>query len=102
MENQMSNLLGKEVIVRADKAGVFFGTLIAKEGSEVKLKDARKLYYWSGANSVEDLAVKGVKKPNDCQFTITVDNILINNYIQILPCTEEASISIKSVGVWTI
>ncbi len=98
----MSNLLGKEVIVRADKAGVFFGTLIAKDGSEVELKDARKLYYWSGANSVEDLAVKGVKNPNDCQFTITVDTIIINSYIQILPCTEEASISIKTVNVWTI
>jgi hypothetical protein len=44
MENQMINLIGKEVIVRADKAGVFFGTLIAKDGSEVELKnDSTKL-----------------------------------------------------------
>ena len=28
----MINLLGKKVIVRGDRSGVFFGTLVAKEG----------------------------------------------------------------------
>ena len=102
MENQISSLLGKEVVVRAEGAGVFFGTLVGKEGNEVQLKDARKLYYWSGAKTVEDLAVKGVKYPDNCQFTIVVDNIIINNYIQILPCTKKASISLKNVSIWTV
>ncbi len=29
----MENQIGKKVIVRADRAGVFFGTLTKKEGS---------------------------------------------------------------------
>ena len=33
----VSNTLNKKVIIRGDKSGVFFGTLVAKEGTEVKL-----------------------------------------------------------------
>jgi hypothetical protein len=97
---KMKNLIGKQVIVRADKAGVFYGTLTAKEGSEVQLTNARKLYYWSGANTVEDLAATGVNAPDSCKFTIIVTEIVINNYLQILPCTKKAIKSIESVSIW--
>jgi len=96
----MKNLIGKKVIVRADKAGVFFGTLSQKEGSEVTLTNVRKLYYWSGANAVEQIALEGVKNPNDCKFTVVNSECTINNYIQIIPCTEEAIINIESIAPW--
>ena len=96
----MSNSLNKRVIVRADKAGVFYGTLSAKNGSELTLTNARKLYYWSGAKSVEDLANQGVKNPHNCQFTEYVKEIELNCYIQFSPCTEEAIKSIENVPVW--
>ena len=96
----MKNQLGKHVIVRADKAGVFFGILTKKEGLEVQLTKARKLYYWSGASAVEQLALEGVKNPNDCKFTVTNDEITISNYIQIITCTEEAIKNIKNVKSW--
>jgi len=96
----MQNLLNKKCIVRADRSGVFYGTLTAKEGSEIQLANARKLYYWSGANTVEDLALRGVLKANNCKFTDIVEEITINNYLQILPCTEEAISNIENVTVW--
>lgn len=97
----MENLLNKKVIVRADKAGVFFGTLAAKNGLEVTLHNARKLYYWSGANSVEDLALKGTTNPDRCQFTVYNAESTISNYIQIIPCTEKAIKNIEAVKVWS-
>lgn len=45
-----SNLIGKHVIVRSNLAGVFFGILKGKDGDELTLKDARKFFYFSGAN----------------------------------------------------
>jgi hypothetical protein len=45
----MENLINKKVLIRADRAGVFFGELIAKDGQEATLKDARRIYYWNGA-----------------------------------------------------
>jgi len=90
------------VIVRADKAGVFFGQLVKKEGNEVTLNNCRKLYYWRNACAVEQLALDGVKEStkDECKFTVTVNNATINNYIQIIPCSKKAILSIKSVSEW--
>lgn len=93
-------MLGKKVIIRADKAGVFFGTLKEKNGSEVVLTDCRRIWYWSGAASLSQLAMEGVKRPNNCKFTIVVPTIMILGVIEIIPCTEEAIKSIESVSVW--
>jgi UDP-N-acetylglucosamine enolpyruvyl transferase len=100
MKKLINNQIGKYVIVRADKAGVFFGKLIAKNDLEVQLTDCRKLYYWSGANAVEQIAMEGVKNIDDCKFTIIVDEVTISNYIQIITCTDIAVNNINSVPIW--
>jgi len=92
--------LGKKVIVRADRAGVFFGTLVAKKKGEVQLENARKLFYWNGANAVEELSVSGTTKADDCKFTVVVEEITILNVIQIIPCTEKAIFNIEAVSEW--
>jgi hypothetical protein len=96
----MKNLIGKYVIVRDDKAGVFFGILSKKENTELTLTKARKLYYWSGANTVEQLAVEGVQNPDSCKFTQIVDIIVLSNYNQILPCTDNAIYNLNSIRTW--
>ena len=49
-------LVGKKVLVRSDKAGVFFGTLNEAETADntliVELLDVRRLWQWSGACSL--------------------------------------------------
>lgn len=94
--------MGKKVIIRADRAGVFFGTLKEKNRDEVTLTDCRRLWYWSGAASLSQLATEGVKTPNSCKFTVTVDEITILGVIEIIPCTDKAIKSIEDVEVWAI
>ena len=89
-----------KVIVRADRAGVFFGEIIERNGSEVKMKDVRRLWYWDGAASLSQLAVEGVSKPQNCRFTVTVTTMEILGVIEIIPCTQKAVESINSVAVW--
>lgn len=96
----MENLIGKEVIVRGDRSGVFFGELSERNGREVTLNNCRRLWYWDGAASISQLAHSGTSKPNVCKFTVTVAEIVILDAIEIIPCTTEASKSIKSVKVW--
>jgi hypothetical protein len=96
----MENQIGKKVIVRADRAGVFFGTLVKKEGSEVQLKDCRKLYYWSGGAAVEQLAEDGAANKDSCKFTVVAKEITVNNYVQILTCTDKAIANLESVKEW--
>ena len=94
--------MNKKVIIRADRAGVFYGTLTRKEGSEVELTTARRLLYWDGAASLSQLAAEGTKRPRDCKFTMTVESITILGVIEIIPCTDTAINNIESVPVWKI
>lgn len=95
-------MLNRKVIVRGAKSGVFFGTLANKEGTEVKLTNCRRLWYWEGAASISQLAVDGAKKPNECKFTVTVGEIVILDAIEIIPCTDKAIESIEGVREWRI
>lgn len=90
----------KFVIVRADRAGVFFGQLKEKSGQEVTLTNCRKLHYWDGAAAVEEIAMIGTKKPKNCRFTVTVPEMTIDQAIQVIPCTETAIEVIKAVKEW--
>ena len=96
----MKNQNEQYYIVRADRAGVFFGKIRERSANEVVMTDVRKLWYWDGACAVEQLAVEGTKKPGECKFTVTVSEMAIANPIQIIPCTDAAVESICGVKVW--
>lgn len=96
----MKDFLGKKVIVRGDRSGVFFGTLAEKDGKEVRLENCRRIWYWDGANSISQLAVDGVTKPSSCKFTVTVSEIIITDVIEIIPCTDNAIENIEGVKEW--
>lgn len=102
----METKIGKKVIIRASRAGVFFGTLVSKDntpsGCEVTLKDCRRLWYWEGACSLSQLALEGTKKPNSCKFSVTIPDITIIGAIEIIPCSDDAVSSIESVMVWKV
>lgn len=95
-----NNMIGKKVIIRGDRSGVFFGTLVAIEGTEVKLENCRRLWYWDGAASISQIAVDGVKRPDNCNFTVVVEEIVITDVIEIIPCTDKAIKCIEEVSVW--
>lgn len=94
------NFIGKKVIVRGDRSGVFFGTLAEKDGKEVRLENCRRIWYWSGANSISQLAVDGVTRPSDSKFTVAVSEIIITDAIEIIPCTDKAIENIEGVKEW--
>jgi len=90
----------KNVIVRTYSAGVFAGQLVNRKGKEVKLKNARRLWYWSGAASLSQLAVDGVSDPDNCKFPVEVPTVELTEAIEILSLSPKALKSIKSVPVW--
>lgn len=97
-------ILNKKVIIRADRAGVFFGTLVHKEntpsGVECEINDCRRLWYWDGAASLSQMAMDGVKEPRKCKFSVVVPQIIVMGVIEIIPCTEDAIQSIERVAEW--
>jgi len=88
-------------IVRTYSAGVFAGYLESEEGQVVILRNARRLWYWSGAASLSQLAMEGVSKVSDCKFPCEVKRVKLLQVIEILDATKEAKKSIDSVPVWS-
>lgn len=87
-------------IVRANEAGVFFGEIISRNGNEVEMTNCRRIWYWSGAASISQLAMEGTSEAHNCKFTIPVNKITIFNVIEIIECTDKAVNSINSVKEW--
>jgi hypothetical protein len=97
-------MLEKYVIVRTYSAGVFAGTVgpACFEGKQITLKNARRLWYWSGAASLSQLAMEGVKNPLQCKFPCEVELVILTEVIEILLVTDAARKSIADVPVWKI
>ena len=92
---------GRYVIVRTYSAGVFAGVLESREGQEVVLRDARRIWYWAGAASLSELAVLGTSRPGECKFPIPVARVELLQAIEILSVSDVARASIEGVPVWS-
>ena len=101
-ENKMANKLNglEYVMCRTYSAGVFAGYLQERNGQEVTLLNARRIWSWAGAASLYQLAMDGTSKPNDCKFPKEVEKVILLQTIEIIPITENAQKSIQGVPEW--
>ncbi len=90
----------KKVIVRTYSAGVFYGEIESRNGQEVVMRNARRLWYWDGAASLSQMAMEGVKRPENCKFAMPVDRVELLQAIEILDTTAEAQKNIEEVPEW--
>ena len=91
---------GKYVIVRTRSAGVFAGILVYRNGMEATMKNARRIWWWSGAASLSQLAMEGTSLPKKCKFPCPVTMVDLPEVIEVLLCTSMARKSIEKVPVW--
>lgn len=91
---------GKYVIVRTHSAGVFAGNIESRKGQEVVLTNARRIWYWSGAASLSQMAVDGTSDPANCKFPCEVSRVELLQAIEIIDVSPKAEKSIKGVPVW--
>ena len=89
----------KYCVIRTYSAGVHTGYLKERNGKEVTLVNARRIWYWSGAFTLSAMAVDGVSKPDECKFSCVVPEITLTEAIEIIPCTENARKSLEEVPV---
>ena len=93
-------MIGQYVIVRTYSAGVHAGTLDKKCGSEVILKNARRLdhFFCASGDSLSAVATVGIK-PEKGRISATVGSIWLEA-IEIIPTTDEATASILKAPIY--
>lgn len=87
-------------MVRTYSAGVFAGYVESRNGKEVVLRNARRMWHWAGAASLSQLATDGTSKPDECKFPVAVDKVTLTEAIEIIPITNKAKESIEGVPTW--
>lgn len=84
--------LGDFVLIRTYSAGVHFGTMIEKDGKEVTLQSARRLWSWTGALSLSEIASKGIDIKNS-KISVSVEEIIITEAIEIIRVSKNSNLN---------
>lgn len=80
-------MIGKFVIVRTYSAGVHCGVLQCQTGNVVRITGARRIWRWSGANTLNEIAIRGVAEAS--RISEPVPEIELER-IELIPCSDEA------------
>lgn len=87
-------MIGKFVLVRTINAGVHFGTLIeiiTENCQCIRLENARRLWSWTGALSLSEVAMKGVTISGS-KIAEKVDEIIITQAIEIISVSKKSNL----------
>ena len=95
-----SNMIGKVCMFRTYSAGVHFGTLVERDGKECLVKDARRVFYWTKACSLSQLAMDGSQDIENCKIAMTVPELFLSEVIEIIPMSEHAKKQLVGASVW--
>jgi hypothetical protein len=81
-------MVGEFVLVRTFSAGVHMGTLKECSGTAVLLENARRLWRWRGANTLNEVSQKGVGAGS--RISEPVPLILLTQAVEVIPCSPRA------------
>ena len=91
--------LSNIVLVRTYSAGVHFGELKTRDGKEVVLFNARRLWAWVGACSLSQVAVDGVNLA-ESKISVRVPEITLIEAIEVIPMSELAAKMMMEAPEW--
>jgi hypothetical protein len=83
-----SSVQGPLSIVRTFSAGVHVGEFVEQDGTVVKLKNARRIWRWQGANTLNEIALHGVNRSEYTRISEIVPEIVLTESIEIIPVTD--------------
>jgi len=88
----VDRLMGKYILIRSNMSGVWVGRLVGTgaQGNVLALEDARRIRYWEGAIDCSDLAVNGMKKPDESRVMVTEVFKVLNGWEELAQLTPEA------------
>lgn len=77
------------VIVRTYSAGVHAGELVERNGKEVLLKNAQRIWSWKGRNTLHEIALEGVGAGS--KVSKPVASVTLLEAIEIIEATKECA-----------
>jgi hypothetical protein len=89
-----SIMIGRYVVVRNINAGVHVGVLASMDGMQVTLTDARRIWSWVGANTLNEIALHGVGAHS--RVSESIPEIALTQAIEVIPCSPSGEENLRS------
>ena len=84
----LADMVGEHVLVRSRGSGVWVATLVDAEGTNVLVREARRIWQWrGGALECAELATRG---PDDATISVESPAVVITEVCEIHPCAPAA------------
>lgn len=93
---KLAEATGEYVVVRTYSAGVHVGVLQKRDGKEVVLSDARRIWSWKGANTLHEIALHGVGKGSN--VSEPVPTITLTEAIEVIGCSDEGAKALRGAS----
>lgn len=91
---------GKYVVVRTFSAGVHVGELVSRDGKEVELANARRIWFWKGRFTLSEIANAGVGKGS--KLSEPVSTIALTEAIEIIETTEAGEKALREFSAFSV
>ena len=78
----------KYCVIRTYSAGVHCGIISERDGTEVLVKNARRIHYWTEAFTLNEIALNGAGEKS--RLSDIIPEILLTEVIEIIPCSPES------------
>lgn len=94
-QSSLNSMVGKKCVVRTYSAGVWFGEIAEKAGTEVIVKNARRMWRWWAAEgiSLSAVALHGIKY-DQSKIAEAVPAVWLEA-IELIPASDRAIASIE-------
>lgn len=90
-KDMSTKVVGDEVIIRTYSAGVHIGVIKERDSNEVTLLNARRLWKWAGAFTLNEVAMNGVTR-KESRISKPVTSITVQ-WIEIIPVASGVDLS---------
>ncbi len=92
------NGAGPAVIVRTYSAGVHYGhlELQSADGKLVRLSGARRIWSWKGANTLHEIALRGVGSGS--RVSERVESVTLTEAIEVITCAAAGEAAMEAAS----
>jgi len=98
VKTQAQSVDGMEYcVVRTYSAGVHIGYVKSHEGQNAVLVNSRRLWSWSGAASLSQVAMEGCQSE---KFAVVLPVIRLTDVIEVIPCSDTAVKCLEKIPEW--
>ena len=84
-------------VIRTYSAGVHIGYVKEQNGQQADLVNSRRLWSWSNAASLSQVAMEGCKSN---KYAMTLPNLRLTDVIEIIPVSAKAKTVFDKIKEW--